>query len=155
MIKWCGFAASFEGHRQRRRSDPRNEGGGDPSQSVPSLFCEAAGFLCDRRWVAKARILHLFSQNPCLSGAACSTAAGQRRHSFCICFRKNCAGAGRIVRPPSGSDGTAFAFVFAKDVPERAGLCDHSGDVNELVRAVIVGVYSGLAGVVLVFLSVF
>jgi len=65
------------------------------------------GGLFDRRWAATAQFLHFLSQKLCRSGT--------------------------IVRPPSGSDGTDFAFVFAKSVPERNDLCDHSGDVNEMV----------------------
>ena len=75
--------------------------------------------LCDRRWVAKARILHLFSQNPCLSGAACSTAAGQRRHSFCIFFRKNCAGAERLFDRRWAA--TARILHFLSQNPCRSG----------------------------------
>ena len=149
--KWCGFAASFEGRRKRRRSDPRNEGAATRATACRAFFARPRAF--------------------------CATAEEQRRHSFCICFRKCRAGAAQFVRPPRSSDGTAFAFVFANAVPERLNLCDRrvaataqllhlfsqmpcrSGSICAAIffyrRVVMVSVYSGLAGVVLVFLSVF
>ena len=137
-----------------------------------AFFCEAAGFLCDRRWVAKAQLLHLFSQKMCLSGAACSTAEWQRRHSFCIFFRKNCAGAERLFDRRWAA--TARILHFLSQNPCRSGtivcgdilrsvdtfcgdiLCSiYTVNQGDFGCVVIVGVFFGLAGVLLVFSSVF
>jgi len=122
MVRLCRF---LRGSPQATKERPEERGMRRPEPERAEPFLRGRGLFVRPPLGSDGTAFAFFFANAVTERNDCSTAAGQRRHSFCICFRKNCDGAGRLVRPPLGSDGTAFAFFFANAVTERNDLCGY------------------------------